>query len=89
MAVSLRLSIATIGVMVALVSGASAFAAETIDVTLLERAGGTMGNDMGLGMPGDPSTGMFALVATQTAVKAGEVSFNVTNTSATMEHEMV
>lgn len=85
---SMRLSAVAIGVAVALF-GSSAFAAETVTVTLSERADMPMMMNMGIGMDGDPAMGMLALTADVATVKAGEVTFNVTNLSTTMEHEMV
>jgi uncharacterized cupredoxin-like copper-binding protein len=68
-------------------------AGEPIVVTLLDKAheGMDLSKNLGLGigMGGDMSKASFAIQTDKWAVKAGMVTFKVTNASKDMEHEML
>jgi uncharacterized cupredoxin-like copper-binding protein len=70
--------------------GQSAFAATVIKVTLFdEGAGATMATDLGMTMGGDKSKAVMKIAAVPVFAKAGEVTFNVTNNSSDLVHEMI
>lgn len=83
-----KLSAAAIAVALAFGSHA-ALAAGTVDVTLWDNPAMTMTLNMGPGMGGDPTMAAMGITATPITVTAGDVTFNVTNTSTLMPHEMV
>ena len=61
-----------------------------VSITLWDKgADAEMKMDMGVGMPGDHSMSNMGLKLSQKSVKAGEVTFNVTNTSKDQIHEMI
>jgi uncharacterized cupredoxin-like copper-binding protein len=65
-------------------------AANTINVTLWDKgADAEMKTDMGLGMSGDHNMSNMGLKLSQDQVKAGDVTFKVTNTSKDTVHEMI
>lgn len=88
MKIQTRLSAAAVGLVLAFSSN-TAMAAGTVDVTLWDNPGMAMAMNMGPGMGGDPAMAAMGITATVTGVTAGDVTFNVTNTSTLMPHEMV
>lgn len=65
-------------------------AAEVIKVSLEDKgAAMEMPKDLGMGMSGDMSKAIMSVVVDRTTVKAGDVTFNVTNNSKEMIHEML
>jgi len=76
----------------ALISYASAaFAAPSIvKVTLFDLgSGATMATDLGMTMGGDMSKAVMKIAATPAFAKAGDVTFEVTNNSKDLIHEMI
>jgi uncharacterized cupredoxin-like copper-binding protein len=74
------------------VVGLSASAmAETVQVSMADHGAEVeMPKEMGMGMAeADPSKAPLTMVATPATMKAGKVTFEVTNTSKDMVHEMV
>ncbi len=69
--------------------GTSAFADQTITVSLWDHPGTAMSMTHAMGMNGDPTTAAMGITADVTTVAAGEVTFNVTNASQSAIHEMV
>lgn len=62
----------------------------TIAVTLWDKgAGAEMKMDAGMGMKGDHAMSNMGFKLSKASVKAGEVTFNVTNTSKDQVHEMI
>ena len=65
-------------------------AAATIKVSLTDLgAAMEMPNNLGMGMGGDMSKATMAITVNKTKVKAGDVTFKVTNDSKEMIHEML
>jgi len=65
-------------------------AQSTLNVTLWDKgADAEMKMDMGMGMTGDHTMSNMGLKLSQPSVKAGEVTFKVTNTSKDQIHEMI
>lgn len=61
-----------------------------IKVTLWDKgADGEMKTDMGLGMAGDHKMASMGLKLSEDHAKAGDITFNVTNTSKDAVHEMI
>lgn len=83
-----KLSAAAAAVVLAFSSNA-AFAAGTVDISLWDNPAMTMTMNMGPGMGGDHAMAAMGITATLTGVTAGDVTFNVTNASTLMPHEMV
>jgi len=69
--------------------GNSAMAEETINVSLWDHPGVAMSMTHAMGMNADPATASMGITVDTATVAAGEVTFNVTNESANMIHEMV
>ncbi len=69
--------------------GNSAMAEETINVSLWDRPGVAMSMGHAMGRNADPATASMGITVDMANVAAGEVTFNVTNSSANMIHEMV
>lgn len=62
----------------------------TVTVTLWDKgADAEMKMDMGMGMTGDHTMSNMGLKLSQASVRAGEVTFNVSNTSKDQIHEMI
>jgi uncharacterized cupredoxin-like copper-binding protein len=75
--------------LIALLSHQS-FAAEVVKVSLTDKgAAMEMPKDLGMGMGADMSKMTMAVVVDKTKVKAGEVTFQVTNNSKDLIHEML
>lgn len=68
--------------------GLPAFADSEIKVSLWDK-GGEMGMGMGMGMKADMMMAMMGIDIDQTSVPAGKVTFEVTNISKEMLHEML
>lgn len=67
-----------------------AFAAEVVKVSLTDKgAAMEMPKDLGMAMGADMSKATMAVVVDKTKVKAGEVTFQVTNNSKDLIHEML
>jgi uncharacterized cupredoxin-like copper-binding protein len=65
-------------------------AAEVVNVSLVDKgAAMEMPKDLGMGMGGDMSKATMSVVVDRTTVKAGDVTFNVTNNSKESIHEML
>jgi uncharacterized cupredoxin-like copper-binding protein len=65
-------------------------AADVVKVSLTDKgAAMEMPKDLGMGMSADMSKATMAVVVDKTKVKAGEVTFQVTNNSKDMIHEML
>lgn len=88
MSVKPRLSAVGLGVALALY-GSSAFAAGTVEVSLWDNPAMTMTMTMGPRMGGDRTMAAMGITGTTAGLTAGEVTFNVTNTSTLFQHEMV
>jgi uncharacterized cupredoxin-like copper-binding protein len=71
--------------------GGPAMAATTVNVTLWDKgADANMATDLGMNMSGhDMSKATMGVRAIPAAVKAGEVTFEVTNNSSETIHEMI
>lgn len=69
--------------------GTSAFADQTVTVSLWDHPGVAMSMNHGMGMNGDPATASMGITVDAATVPAGEVTFRVTNESMNMIHEMV
>ncbi len=71
----------------------AAFADATINVTLWDKGPASVTQDnppqLGLGSGGDMSMAMLGVTADVTTVPAGKVTFQVTNTSKDIVHEMI
>ena len=75
--------------LIALLSHQS-FAADVVKVSLTDKgAAMEMPKDLGMGMGADMSKMTMAVVVDKTKVKAGEVTFQVTNNSKDLIHEML
>lgn len=69
---------------------APAMANSNVSVTLWDKgAGAPMVTDKGIGMTADKAPATMGLKLSTTTVPAGEVTFNVTNSSQETVHEMV
>ncbi|OBQ62690.1 plastocyanin/azurin family copper-binding protein [Mesorhizobium erdmanii] len=77
-------------VLVLLTASAPAFANTTVNVKLWDKDG-TVNTDakMGMGMPANMSMASMRIKLDQTVVPAGEVTFQVFNTSKDTVHEMI
>jgi uncharacterized cupredoxin-like copper-binding protein len=85
---------AALAAMMLLAAGTAAFAgqdaANTINVTLWDKgADAEMKTDMGVGMSGDHSMANMGLKLSQDHVKAGDITFKVSNSSKDAVHEMI
>ncbi|MEZ5833890.1 MAG: cupredoxin domain-containing protein [Dongiaceae bacterium] len=68
----------------------SAAAADVIEVSLTDTGAGVdMPKDLGMGMNGDMSKATMGITVSKKQVKAGQVTFNVTNASKELIHEML
>lgn len=68
----------------------SAFAATTVHVSLTDDGtDAALAGDMGMGMSADMSKAIMHVTADTASVSAGEVTFEVTNASKSMVHEML
>jgi len=68
----------------------SAFAASTVHVSLTDDGtDAALAGDMGMGMSADMSKAIMHVTADTAAVPAGDVTFEVTNASKSMVHEML
>lgn len=83
-----KLSAAMVTVVLGFSSNA-ALAAGTVEITLWDNPAMTMAMNMGPGMGGDPAMAAMGITLTPITVTAGDVTFNVTNASTLMPHEMV
>eukprot|EP01036_Dinobryon_divergens_P054326 gene54326-72592_t len=71
-------------------ASAALAAPSVIKVTLFDLgSGATMATDMGMTMGGDKSKAVMKIAATPAFAKAGDVTFEVTNNSKDVIHEMI
>ncbi len=74
----------------ALLCASQAWAGSVIDVSLWDAGGDmTMATDLGYGSKGDMSKQSMGIDVTPTTIQAGHVTFQVTNNSKDLVHEMV
>ncbi len=77
--------------LISALSASPAFAASTIHVSLKDSSGGDapMADNMGMGISADASKAAMSVIPDARAVPAGDVTFEVTNNSTDLVHEML
>lgn len=82
--------LATASLLLATLLASSAWAASTVHVSLNDVGmDAALAGDMGMGMSADMSKAIMSVTADTSSVSAGEVTFEVTNSSKSMVHEML
>lgn len=82
--------LAAASLLLATLLASSALAASTVHVSLTDvGTDAALAGDMGMGMSADMSKAIMSVTADATSVPAGEVTFEVTNASKSMVHEML
>lgn len=86
----LKLVLATASLLLATLLASSALAASTVHVSLTDEGmDAALAGEMGMGMSADMSKAIMSVTADTSSVPAGEVTFEVTNASRSMVHEML